>query len=217
MTNESIRINFLEELQETIINESLSFIKIIKLSKEKAIKGLTNNKIRSFMLSKEFVYSSISKRWVKTSGIDSTICDSSAVKSSKQSVEISKTNDSLIYPDTKKSHKRDKYIDELSKQIDKQVLISEETLRKIIDIETQFNDKTANSSMTSFSDIPITFQQFLEISYSNSKRYEFTLRKDLIDKATDKLKSKYDLTTIDITKLSKLFELIIFDYIYSSI
>jgi hypothetical protein len=110
-----------------------------------------------------------------------------------------------------------KYSVELSEQITKQVLLSEETLRKIIDIETQLNDKTANSSMISSSDISINLQQFIEISYSNSKRYEFTLRKDLIDKAIDKLNNKYDLTTTDMTKLSKLFELILFDYIYSSI
>jgi len=63
----------------------------------------------------------------------------------------------------------------------------------------------------------IIVQEVLKLSCSKSKRYDLTLSEDLVNKAIEKLKNKHSLETEALIKPSKLFENILFDYIYSSI
>ena len=227
---------FLENFLETIINENLNFNKIATLSKKEGIKGLTNNKIRIFFKTRGLDYDRLSKKWVKDSENLSSLSSISAEPNLPDNDEETQKNTNQLYelPNSEENHFsntpsvspsyvtkepniNNKYLEELSQRISKQEQLSEEIIQKISQMEAQFKVKIENSLNKNISNVSLGIPQFVELSYSNGKRYEVTLREDLVNKAKEKLKDKYNLEAVDLTKLSCLFEIILFDYISSSI
>lgn len=95
----------------------------------------------------------------------------------------------------------------------KQEALIQKLLLKISRIESQLLEKNEEPLRKTPSYITLGFQQFLELNYSSGKRYEATLREDLVNKATEMLQIRHPSLSIDLTKSSRLFEAILLDYI----
>lgn len=194
--NNHTRVDFLKNYQTTILKKSLNFVDIIKLAKDNNVKGLTNPKIRAFFHENGIEYAPSSNKHMKLSvGQDTSDSHTSESKFLKNS----------------------KHLSELTAHISKQEQLSEELLRKFTELATIITLNNEESLRKYASYIPFNIEQFMGFSFSNSKRYEVTLREDLVNKAIDKIKIRCNIDNLDPTKLSKLFEIILFDYIYSSL
>jgi len=198
-------IAFLEKHLETIINKNLNFTEIINYSRkenqDKKIKGLNNEKIRVFLKRNGFEKDDASNKWVKSSQIK--IVDSANPPVKK----------SMMCNDKPTNNK--KQIEELYEKINNHELIHEKIIERIMQIQNELSSRLETSYSKYPSDNPLNFPEFIESSYSSSKRYEITLSEDLVNKATEKLKNKYNFKAADLTKQSNLFEIILFDYLNS--
>ncbi|MBZ9684981.1 hypothetical protein G9F72_001225 [Clostridium estertheticum] len=223
------QLSFLKEIQPNIINENLNYSNIIKLSKNREIKvkGLTNDKIRAFLEESEIEYDDVSKRWVNSVVAQETqILGTSGLTSINnedpltliQLNEVVKNPPELNVPDDElKSLQYNNHISELAERILKQELLSAEILQSLVGLTPEINTKTEETLRTYTPDTSTIVQEVLKLTSSKSKRYDLTLSEDLVNKAIEKLKDKHNLEAVEQIKDSKIFQDILFDYIYSSI
>ena len=188
--NDTKRINFLQDSLETILKGDLNFVNIIKLAKKSKIKGFTNTNIRDIFKSKGYEYNKVSNKWVKILVEKSVGLPPVIIPITEDIVQKSVGLTPEIIPITE---------DIVQMSVGRVPPVTEKILRTY----------TPNTS--------IIVQEVLKLSCSKSKRYDLTLSEDLVNKAIEKLKNKHSLETEALIKPSKLFENILFDYIYSSI
>lgn len=223
------QLSFLKEIQTNIINENLNYSNIIKLSKNREIKvkGLTNDKIRAFLEENKIEYDEVSKRWVESVVAQETqtlgTSELTSINNEDpltliQLNEVIKNPPELNVPaDELKSLQYNNHLSELAERILKQELLSAEILQTLVGLTPEINTKTEETLRTYTPDTSTIVQEVLKLTSSKSKRYDLTLSEDLVNKAIEKIKNKHNLDTADLIKPSKLFEDILFDYIYSSI
>lgn len=231
---QNLRIDFLEELMDELINKKYSINQIIERGKTKGIPGLTYVNVRDILKERGIEFDKLSKEWKRTPAAEGDnllqnndfnppIDNNETIINDNEALEVTKVKESIdasapnpISKCRKKMpQKGNKKIEDLFLKVAEQEELVQELLRKISVIEEQLREKTEKSLSKSSSVNTLDVLKFVELSYSNGRRYEITIREDLVGKATEKLKSRYDLNSVDLTKISRLFEIILFDYINS--
>jgi len=195
------RLDFLQYSLEPILRDDLNFSNIIKLSKAQKIKGLTSAIIRKTLKLKGFEYDDIkSKKWLLTA-ISQDNSSHDLANSEQNNDESNKQTNNLL---------------DLPEKITNQEPLRKEIVEPTLGLTSEIQTITENTLRVYTPDTSTIVQEVLRLSSSKGKRYDLTLSEDLVNKAIEKLVSKHKLVTQDLIKPSKLFETLLFDYIYSS-
>lgn len=193
-------IKYLEENFKKILENNLRLVDITKEALSSDIK-LTNETILHFMEMRGYGYDKISKRWI-------ILSDEAKINSNINN----HTEKTAPEPGSNNGLEKEQSNDEKAIPYSKIFSILSDILSKINDIQTEKCDNTAKNFCT---DSDFLMRELLKINSGESKRYEVTLRVDLVNKSVEKFKSRYEIEKLDLSKPSKLFEYILMDYLYS--
>ena len=242
--NETKRINFLQDSLETILKGNLNFVTIINLAKESKIKGFTNTNIRNIFKSKGYEYNKVSNKWVKISVYKSVGVPTEVIPVTEDIVQnlvglqpdvIPVTEDIVqnlvgLTPDVIPVTE-DIVQNPLGLQPEV-IPVTEDIVQNLVGLTPvvipitedivqnpvgRVPPVTEGTLRTYASNTSTIVQEVRKLGCSKTKRYDLTLSEALVNTAIEKLRAKHNLESNDLIKPSKLFEDILFDYLYSSI